>query len=117
MSERMSFAAADTTDDGGSDSGSNGASTPPPLNLSGKVTPQKMKRNKRVNFNLTLDLHSPDADDSDAKRARRVPQFQTELSSATGSEIDETIPTTPGGRLQVSDRGACLKSLISQYPS
>ena len=55
-----------------------------------------VKKRKKVNFNLTLNLTA-------TREPSESPELLLEVSSSTGakSDLDEQIPTTPGGRLQV----------------
>ena len=64
-----------------------------------------LKKRKKVNFNLTLNLtevstrREPSAS---PELLQRVPSEASAGSTAApGSDLDEQIPTTPGGRLQV----------------
>jgi hypothetical protein len=78
----------------------------PPLNLTNKPSAAAVmvnKKRKKVNFNLTLDLTREISTSPDAVEARRVPQQHYAVSdlSSAGSDFDDCVPTTPGGRLQV----------------
>ena len=60
-----------------------------------------IKKRKRVNFNLTLNL-TTEREQSESPELLVVPSASVVSSStAAGSDLDEQIPTTPGGRLQV----------------
>ena len=58
-----------------------------------------IKKRKRVNFNLTLNL-TTEREQSESPELLVVPSVVSS-STAAGSDLDEQIPTTPGGRLQV----------------
>ena len=63
-----------------------------------------VKKRKRVNFNLTLNLTATrEPSESPELLLQRVVPSEVSVSSTTaaGSDLDEQIPTTPGGRLQV----------------
>ena len=60
-----------------------------------------LKKRKKVNFNLTLNLSEATREPSASPELlQRVPS-EMSGSTAPGSDLDEQIPTTPGGRLQV----------------
>ena len=73
-----------------------------------------VKKRKRVNFNLTLNLTATrEPSESPELLLQRVVPSEVSVSSTTasGSDLDEQIPTTPGGRLQVQkekERGRIL---------
>ena len=58
-----------------------------------------VKKRKKVNFNLTLNLTATrEPSESPELLLQRVPPSEV---TSSGSDLDEQIPTTPGGRLQV----------------